>query len=88
MCDEQCQGKYLYVFILDCVFVEMVGGDLIIKIEDNIDDGQGIYCELVEYFDQIFDDVEFFYVDLGNFIVLCVCLYQEEDCYFVYNEKI
>lgn len=30
------------------MFVEMVGGDLIVKIEDNIEDGEGIYLELVE----------------------------------------
>ena len=86
--DEQRQGKHPHVSILDRVFVETVGGDLTIKIEDNTDDGQGIYREPVEYPDQTLDDAEFSYADLGNLIALRVRPYQEEDRYFVYNEKI
>ncbi len=86
--DDQRQGRHPHVSILDRVFVETVGGDLTIKIEDNTDDGQGIYREHVEYPDQTLDDAEFSYADLGNLIALRIRPYQEEDRFFVYNEKI
>lgn len=68
MCDDYVYGVYLYVDIFGEVFVEMVGGDLMVKVEDNIEDGFGIYCELVDDVDQSFDDVEVEYVVFGNFI--------------------
>ncbi|MEL6832290.1 MAG: DNA repair ATPase [Bacteroidota bacterium] len=86
--DDQRQGKHPHVSILDRIFVETVGGDLTIKIEDNTDDGQGIYAEEVEYPDQTLDDAEFSYADLGNLIALRIRPYQQGDRYFVYNEKI
>ncbi|MEL7223006.1 MAG: DNA repair ATPase, partial [Bacteroidota bacterium] len=86
--DDQRSGKHPHVSILDRVFVETVGGDLTIKIEDNTDDGLGIYREPVDYPDQTLDDAEFAYADLGNLIALRIRPYQEEDRYFVYNEKI
>ncbi|MCB0640670.1 MAG: DNA repair ATPase, partial [Phaeodactylibacter sp.] len=80
-------GKHPHVSILDRVFVETVGGDLTIKVEDNTDDGLGIYREPVESADQSLDDAEYFYADLGNLIVLKIRPYQEDFRYFVYNEK-
>jgi len=81
-------GVHAHVSILDRVFVETIGGDLTIKIEDNTDDGQGIYSEPVEFVDQTLDDAEFYYADLGNLIILKVKPYQEEFRYFVYNHKV
>lgn len=86
--DYQRQGKHPHVSILDRVFVETVGGDLTIKIEDNTDDGLGIYREDVEYKDQTLDDAEFLFADLGNLIALKIKPYQEEFRYFVFNEKL
>ncbi|WP_020538637.1 DNA repair ATPase [Lewinella cohaerens] len=86
--DDQRQGKHPHVSIMDRVFVETVGGDLTIKVEDNTSDGRGIYAEPVEYPDQTLDDAEFSYADLGNLIALRIRPYQEEDRYFVFNEKI
>ena len=80
-------GAHPHVSIMDRVFVETVGGDLTIKVEDNTDDGLGIYREEVEYADQTLDDAEYFYADLGHLIVLKVRPYQEEYRYFVFNEK-
>ena len=40
-------GRHPHVNILDSVFVETVGGDLTIKVENNTQDGQGIYREAV-----------------------------------------
>ncbi len=85
--DEQRSGRHPHVSILDRVFVETVGGDLTIKVEDNTDDGRGIYAEPVEYPDQTLDDAEFAYADLGNLIALRIRPYQEEARYFVFNEN-
>jgi hypothetical protein len=85
--DEQRHGKFPHVSILDRVFVETTGGDLTIKVEDNTDDGRGIYREPVEYPDQTLDDAEYAFADLGHLIVLRIRPYQEGARYFVFNEK-
>ncbi len=82
------QGRHPHISILDRVFVETVGGDLTIKIEDNTDDGLGIYREEVEYPDQTLDDAEYLFADLGNLIAIKIKPYQEEFRYFVFNEKL
>lgn len=81
-------GQHPHVSILDKVFVETVGGDLTIKIEDNTDDGKGIYNEAVEFKDQTLEDGTIRFADLGNIIILSIQPYQEEPRYFVYNHKI
>ncbi|SCY30888.1 ATPase family associated with various cellular activities (AAA) [Nonlabens sp. Hel1_33_55] len=86
--DNQRAGKHGHVSILDKVFVETIGGDLTIKVEDNTDDGQGIYREDVEHRDQTLDDGQYRYADLGNLIVLEIKPFQEEPRHFVYNHKI
>ncbi|MEL7020699.1 MAG: DNA repair ATPase, partial [Bacteroidota bacterium] len=86
--DDQRKGKHPHISILDRVFVETVGGDLTIKVEDNTDDGLGIYRETVEQADQTLDDATFRYADLDNLIALNIRPYQEKDRYFIFNEKI
>lgn len=86
--DYQRQGRHPHISILDRVFVETVGGDLTIKIEDNTEDGLGIYREDVEYKDQTLDDAEFLFADLGNLIAIKIKPYQEDFRYFVFNEKL
>ena len=58
-------------------FVETVGGDLTIKIEDNTEDGTGVYSEPVRNADQVLDDAEIFYAIVGNLILLKIKPYQE-----------
>ena len=78
-----------HISIEDRVFVETVGGDLTIKIENNTDSGEGIYAEPVDDPDQTLDDARFFYAIVGNLILLKIRPYQEETFrYLVYNEKI
>ncbi|HKK76201.1 MAG TPA: DNA repair ATPase [Saprospiraceae bacterium] len=86
--DDQRKGSFPHVSIMDRVFVETMGGDLTIKVEDNTDDGLGIYREEVEYRDQTLDDAEYAYADLGNLIALRIRPYQETYRYFIFNEKI
>lgn len=86
--DMQRYGTHPHISILDKVFVETVGGDLTIKIEDNTEEGKGIYNEEVEHFDQTLDDAQYRYSDLGNLIALEIKPFQEEARYFIYNHKI
>ena len=82
-------GLHPHISIEDRLFVETVGGDLTIKIENNTDTGEGIYSEPVDDPDQTLDDAEIFYASIGNIILLKVRPYQENEFrYIVYNEKI
>jgi hypothetical protein len=81
-------GEHPHISIEDRVFVETVGGDLTIKIEDNTEDGSGIYAEPVDDPDQSLDDAEIFYSIVGNIILLKMRPFKENDYrYLVYNEK-
>lgn len=87
--DDHRMGVHPHVSILDKVFVETVGGDLTIKVEDNTDQGKGIYSEDVEDKDQNLDDAEIFYADLDQLIVLKIRPYKEKDYrYFIFNNKL
>jgi len=87
--DMHRSGVHPHVSIEDRVFVETVGGDLTIKIENNTDSGEGIYSERVENPDQTLDDADIRYAVVGNLIVLKIRPYQEKQYrHIVYNEKI
>jgi len=86
--DMQRYGTHPHISILDKVFVETVGGDLTIKIEDNTDDGRGILSEDVDMKDQTLDDGQFRFAELGNLIALEIKPFQEAPRYFVYNHKL
>ena len=82
-------GLHPHISIDDRIFVETIGGDLTIKIEDNTDSGEGIYSEPVDDPDQTLDDAEIHYALVGNIILLKVRPYQETAFrYFVYNDKL
>lgn len=81
-------GAHPHISIDDLVFVETVGGDLTIKIEDNTDDGSGIYAEPVDDADQTLDDAEIFYAIVGNVILLKIKPFKEDAFrYLVFNQK-
>lgn len=83
------QGLHPHISIEDRLFVECIGGDLTIKVEDNTDTGEGIYAEPVEQVDQTLDDAEIFYAVVGHLVLLKIRPYQEKASrYLVYNEKI
>ncbi|MCV6631009.1 MAG: DNA repair ATPase [Flavobacteriaceae bacterium] len=86
--DMHRYGTHPHIAIADKVFVETVGGDLTIKIEDNTEDGKGVYSEQVEYTDQTLDDGAYRFADLGNLILMEIKPYQEKARYFAYNHKI
>ncbi|MDY8136770.1 DNA repair ATPase [Aquimarina sp. 2201CG5-10] len=85
--DMHRYGTHPHISILDKVFVETVGGDLTIKIEDNTDEGKGILDEPVELVDQTLDDGQYRFADIGNLITLEIKPFQEAPRYFVYNHK-
>lgn len=86
--EHYIQGRHPHVSILDEVFVETVGGDLTIKIEDNTEDGEGIYREPVDEPNQSLEDAEVYYAKLESLILLKVLPYKEEVWrYFVFNTR-
>ena len=87
--DMQRNGKHPHISIEDRLFVETIGGDLTIKVENNTTSGKGIYSEHVDHKDQTLDDAEINYAIIGNLIVLRIKPYMEESYRFiVYNEKL
>ncbi|UPL47633.1 DNA repair ATPase [Hymenobacter sublimis] len=87
--DMQRGGKHPHISIEDKVFVETVGGDLTIKVEDNTSTGQGILSEPVDDKDQTLDDSEIYYAVVGNLILLKIRPYQEQQYrYFIFNHKL
>ncbi len=86
--DLHRSGLHPHISIQDIVFVECVGGDLTIKVEDNTEDGSGIYAEPVDNADQTLDDAEIYYCVLGNLVLLKMRPYQEKEFrYFVFSSK-
>lgn len=84
--DAHVQGKHPHINICDKIFVETVGGDLTIKIEDNTEDGLGIYREPVEDQHQSLGDATIQYAALGNLILLKILPYRETTFrYFAFN---
>ncbi|MCW5556549.1 MAG: DNA repair ATPase, partial [Verrucomicrobiae bacterium] len=82
-------GDHPHVSIEDRVFVECVGGDLTIKVEDNTATGEGIYSEPVEDRHQKVDDAEIAYAIIGHLIVLKLRPYKEpQGRFFIFNEKL
>jgi hypothetical protein len=82
-------GEHPHISIENRVFVETVGGDLTIKVEDSTETGEGIYAEDVDNQDQTLDDAEIYYAIVGNIILLKIRPYQEKNFrYIVFNEKL
>ncbi|MCB9703430.1 MAG: DNA repair ATPase [Myxococcales bacterium] len=86
--EDQVAGEHPHISILDEVFVETIGGDLTIKIEDNTADGLGIYREPVDDANQALDDAKILYARLGSLILIKVLPYRESAWrHFVFNTR-
>jgi len=84
--EDHVGGKHPHVNVLDTVFVETLGGDLTIKIENNTETGLGIYSEPVEDRSQSLTDAEIAWAKLGMLILLRVRPYREQVTrYLVFN---
>ena len=86
--DQHIPGRHPHVSIDDEVFIETVGGDLTIKVEDNTEDGLGVYREPVDDPDQSLDDADIQYVRVGVLVLFKVLPYREEKYrYLLYNTR-
>jgi len=85
--DMQRKGSHPHVSLADKVFVEAIGGDITIKVEDNTQSGKGIYSEDVAHKDQTLDDAEIHYFDYNNLVIFKIKPYQEVERFFIYNHK-
>lgn len=80
------EGRHPHINILDTLFVDTIGGNLTIKVEDNTAIGEGIYKEPVNDPNQSLDDADFYYASVGQLILLKIKPYQEEQWrYLVFN---
>ncbi|EYF00184.1 DNA repair ATPase [Chondromyces apiculatus] len=87
--EDQVSGKHPHVSILDEIYVETVGGDLTVKVENNTASGLGIYSEPVEDANQGLDDAEIRYAKLGPLILLKIKPFRELNYrYLVYNSRL
>ena len=86
--DMYIHGEHPHISIEDRVFVETIGGDLTVKVENNTASGRGIYNEPVDNKDQTLDDAEVHYAIVGNLILMKVLPYQEKVWrHLVFNER-
>lgn len=81
-------GQHPHVNILDQVFVETISGKLTIKVENNTEDGLGIYNEEVEDQTQSLADADIQYAQIGTLILLKIQPYREKHYRFlVFNTR-
>ncbi|MBX7222285.1 MAG: DNA repair ATPase [Blastocatellia bacterium] len=86
--DNQVLGRHSHISVCDEMFVETIGGDLTIKLENNTEDGLGAYREPVEDPFQSLDDAQVFYTRLAGLILLKILPYGEKNWrYLVFNRR-
>ncbi|MBI3925537.1 MAG: DNA repair ATPase [Armatimonadetes bacterium] len=86
--ENHVQGLHPHVNIRDKVFVETVGGDLTIKIENNTEDGLGIYSEPVDEPKQALHDARILYSDQDPLMLLKILPYREKEWrHLVFNTR-
>jgi hypothetical protein len=86
--EQYVNGQHPHVAINNEVFVETLGGDVTIKIEDNTSTGRGIFSEPVDDPDQSLDDAQIHYAVVGSLILLKVLPYREKVWrHYVFNRR-
>ncbi|GAA3542788.1 DNA repair ATPase [Nonomuraea rosea] len=75
--DDHVLGRHPHISIGGEVFVETVGGDLTIKVEDNTESGAGIYAEPVAEPLQSLADADVEYTRVGPLILMRIRPYKE-----------
>lgn len=76
--EDHVPGKHPHISIYDEVFVETINGDLTVKVENNTENGFGIYSEPVEDAHQSLSDAQVYYAKVGSLILLKILPYREE----------
>ncbi|MEV4073188.1 DNA repair ATPase [Nonomuraea fuscirosea] len=86
--DDHVLGRHPHVSIEGEVFVETLGGDLTIKVENNTETGAGIYAEPVAEPLQSLADADIEYARVGPLILMRIKPYKEEDWrHLVFNVR-
>ncbi len=75
--DDHVPGRHPHISIGDEVFVETVGGNLTVKVENNTEDGEGIYGEPVDEPLQSLADADVLHARVGALILLKIRPYKE-----------
>ncbi|ROO91077.1 MoxR-like ATPase [Actinocorallia herbida] len=75
---DHVEGRHPHISVQGEVFVETVGGDLTIKIENNTETGEGVYSEPVDEPLQSLADADISYARVGALILLRIRPYNEE----------
>jgi len=84
--EDIVQGRFPHVNISDTVFVETIGGDLTVKIENNSETGEGIFSEPVDEVNQSINDANIAYAKVGELLLIKVQPYKEDDWrYLLFN---
>ncbi|MEU4244899.1 DNA repair ATPase [Actinoplanes sp. NPDC026619] len=86
--DNHVLGRHPHVSIEDAVFIETVGGNLTVKVENNTEDGEGIFREPVDEPLQSLADASIAYARIGPLILIKVLPYKEvTHRYLVFNTR-
>jgi ATPase involved in DNA repair/ATPase family associated with various cellular activities (AAA) len=86
--EQHVLGRHPHINLADTVFVETIGGDLTVKIENNTESGLGIFSEPVEDKTQSLADAEVTYADLRNQLLIRVKPYRENTARFlIFNKR-
>lgn len=86
--DDHVPGRHPHISIQGEMFVETVGGDLTIKIENNTETGEGVYREPVAEPLQSLADADVHHARVGPLILLRVRPYNETEWrYLVFNTR-
>ncbi|WNV91126.1 DNA repair ATPase [Umezawaea sp. Da 62-37] len=81
-------GRHPHISIEDEVFVETVGGDLTVKVENNTETGEGVYREPVDEPLQSLADADVRYARVGSLILLRILPYNEKTWrHLVFNTR-
>jgi hypothetical protein len=86
--EDHVTGKHPHVNVDNEIFVEAIGGDLTIKVENNTADGKGIYSEGVDDKNQSLDDAQLYWARVGSLILLKILPFRESAWrHIVYNSR-
>jgi len=86
--EQQEQGKHPHFNLFDTLFVEAIGGSITLKVENNTENGKGIYSEPVDDEHQSLDDADIQYAKVGELILLKIKPYREEQTrHLIFNSK-
>ena len=86
--DDHVLGRHPHISIENELFIETVGGDLTVKIENNTEVGEGIYREPVDEPLQSLADADVRYARIGPLILLKILPYNEKAYrYLVFNTR-